>query len=63
MKIKKIIVLLLCSFITYTISVAQTDTVKAKILDDGSQDAEKFYNSGITNFASKNYSGAINDFS
>lgn len=42
---------------------AQQDSiVQAKILDDGSQDAEKAYNAGIALFNAKNYSEAIAEF-
>src|ERR1035437_3960048 len=63
MKIKKRILALICVSLIHSFSFAQTDTiVKAKILDDGSQDAEKFYNSGIAEFALKNYKDALKDF-
>src|SRR5687767_15202298 len=63
MKVKKLVLLAFCALFLHTMGRAQTDSiVKAKILDDGSQDAEKFYNSGIANFANKNFSGAMNDF-
>ena len=42
---------------------SQQDTiVQAKILDDGSQDAEKAFNAGITFFNEKKYSEAISEF-
>ena len=41
---------------------AQDSIVKAKILDDGSQNAEKFYNSGIHYFQEKNYKAALLEF-
>lgn len=42
---------------------AQNDTIiKAKVLDDGSQDAEKFYNAGIEDFKVRNFQGAIINF-
>ena len=42
---------------------SQTDSIiQAKIIDDGSQEAEKFYNSGVSNFELKKYSEAIQDF-
>ena len=63
MNIKKVLFVLFCSFATQNMINAQTDSiVKAKVLDDGSQDAEKFYNSGISNFANKNFNAALNDF-
>ena len=63
MNIKKLLFVLFCSFAIQSMINAQTDSiVKAKVLDDGSQDAEKFYNSGISNFANKNFSAALNDF-
>src|SRR5574337_203921 len=37
------------------------DTVRATNLGPG-QDAEKIYNSGISNYTNKNYSAALNDF-
>ena len=62
MKTLKIIVATVCMGLMPLCIRAQADTVKAKILDDGSQDAEKAYNNGITNFSAKNYSAALKDF-
>ena len=59
--IKKSLTLFL-AFTLSNLTIAQNDTIKAKILDDGSQDAEKFYNSGISDFADKNYAGALSNF-
>src|SRR4051812_39348780 len=63
MKLKKLLVALFCAIVLQDTGFAQADSiVKAKVLDDGTQDAEKFYNSGIASFANKNFSGALNDF-
>ena len=63
MNIKKSLLIVFCALAIQNIATAQNDSiVKAKVLDDGSQDAEKFYNNGISNFANKNFSGALNDF-
>src|ERR1035437_1314558 len=63
MKLKKISFVLFCAFAIHNYSIAQTDSiVKAKILDDGSQDAEKLYNSGIAAFAAKNFQSALTNF-
>ena len=61
---KKKIKLLAVAFWIIASAYAQTDSiVKAKVLDDGSQDAEKFYNNGIADFASRNYQSALSNFS
>src|SRR6267378_3417242 len=57
----KRIIFTLVAFFTIHLFVFSQDTIKAKILEAG-QDAEKAYNNGISNFSSKNFSGAIADF-
>ena len=42
MKIKEITLTMFSAILMNLVMIAQTDTVKAKILDDGSQNAEKF---------------------
>jgi len=59
--LKKIIIPMFCVIALQSIS--QTDSiVKAKILDDGSQDAEKFYNAGIADFSARNFQSALSNF-
>src|ERR1700712_4972394 len=63
MDIKKIIIALFCIIAIQQNGISQTDSVvKAKVLDDGSQDAEKYYNSGIADFANKNLQSALVNF-
>jgi len=44
------------------INAQQDSIVQAKIIDDGSQDAEKFYNQGIEYFTNKEYNSAIKSY-
>ena len=57
--------LTICLFIsvfTENIAFSQQDTVvQAKILDDGSQDAEKAFNAGIEFFNQKNFTESIKE--
>ena len=41
---------------------AQQDTVQAVLLDSADVQADKMYNSGIQKFKSKDFKGAIEDF-
>ena len=62
MKIKNGLLSLFCAFAIHLSSISQTNIVKAKILDAGTQEAEKNYNNGIANFEKKNFKGAISDY-
>lgn len=60
---KQTIFLILLAILIGVEVKAQTDSiVRAKILDDGAQDAEKFYNKGIADFSAKNYTSALENF-
>ena len=62
MKLKTLSFSVLLSMFAYNSVNAQDSIVKAAILDDGSQNAEKSYNQGIQHFASKNFKEALTDF-
>ena len=63
MQILKMLMVLITLFLTCITAWSQGDTIiQAKILDDGSQDAEKFYNAGTEFLKAHNYQAAKVEF-
>ena len=58
---KRLFTFIVCVNGLFLCSQGQVDSVKAKNLGP-SQDAEKFYNSGISNYTNRSYSAALDDF-